>query len=313
MLRLIGRRLLVSVPLLFITSILVFALGSVVPGDAALVYFGGVATPEQLEVLRGKLGLSDPFWLQYWRWLSGLLHGSLGTSIFGSGDVLAAIAQRAGVSFAIIIGSVVTCGILGISLGVFSAVRGGRIARVLDVLAIATFGFPTFWLAVLLVFVFALKIRWFPVSGYTPPSDDVALWLKGLVLPIAALALHSVVVVARQTRDAMLDALSQPFVRSLRAWGVGERSIIWRHVLRNAAIPVVTVIGLQFIHLLGGSVVVENVFALPGLGSLLVLGVQRHDIPMVQGVTVVFTGVVVVTNLLLDLLYGWLNPRVRVS
>jgi peptide/nickel transport system permease protein len=199
-----------------------------------------------------------------------------------------------------------------VGLGVLSAARGGWLGRLVDVLALIGLGLPSFWLGLVLVTLFAVTIRLLPATGYVPLEASPADWARSLVLPVTTLALHGVAVFARQTRDAMLEALSRDFVRALRANGAAEASIVLRHGLRNAAIPVVTVIGLVFVYLLSGTVLVEAVFAMPGLGGLAVQATTQHDLPMIQGVVLVFTLVVVAVNLAVDLAYGWLDPRVRV-
>lgn len=313
MLRLVIRRLLISVPLVFIVSALTFVLLAFVPGDAALAFFGGTGTPQELAALRHRLGLDLPVWEQYGNWLAAALHGSLGTSMFGNGDVVPALNARLPVTVSLVVGAVLTSAVFGIALGVASAVRGGALGKAIDVLSVTTFGIPNFWLSALLVAGLAVAVRIFPATGYVDPSNSVVEWARSLVLPVTALSLHGVAVVAKQTRDSMLDVLGRDFIRNLRAAGIGERSIIWKHALRNASIPVVTVLGLMFVGLFGGTVTVETVFALPGIGSLAVLATQRHDIPIVQGVAIYFTLVVIAVNLLLDVVYGWLNPKVHVA
>jgi peptide/nickel transport system permease protein len=212
----------------------------------------------------------------------------------------------------LIFGAVLVTAIVGIVLGVASATRGGLLGRMIDVVSITAFGMPGFWLASLLVLVLAVKWPIFPATGYVQPSDSITGWLHSLVLPVMTLALLGMAVVARQTRDAVSDVLQRDFIRNLRAAGVPERSVIWKHALRNAALPIVTVLGLQFVGLLGGTIVVEAVFGLPGMGSLVILATQRHDIPVIQGVAIYFTLIVIFVNLTLDIAYGLLNPKVRV-
>jgi peptide/nickel transport system permease protein len=311
MLRLIRHRLMLSVPLVFVVSALTFVLLRLVPGDPARSYLGTIATPEQIATLRHQLGVDRPLLDQYWSWVSGAVHGDLGQSLFG-GDVATLLNASLGVTMSLIFGAVFVTALLGITLGVASAVRGGAVGRTIDVVSIAAFGIPAFWLASLLVRGLAVSVPLFPATGYVRPSDSFTGWLHSIALPVLTLALLGMAVVARQTRDAVSDVLQRDFIRNLRAAGVPERSVIWKHALRNAALPIVTVLGLQFVGLLGGTIVVEVVFGLPGMGSLVILATQRHDIPMIQGVAIYFTLIVVLVNLVLDISYGLLNPKVRV-
>lgn len=312
--RLVLRRLALSIPLLFLVSALTFFLLALVPGDAALIFFGsGGGTPEQVSALREQLGLNQPIWVQYAHWLGGALRGDFGTSLFGSGDVLPALNRRLAVTLSLVVCAVGLSAVMGVPLGVVSARRVGWLGRAIDTLSLATFGMPSFWTASLLVVAFAVAVPVFPATGYVTPGESVLGWIRSLALPVIALALHGTAVVAKQTRDAMHDVLQRGFVRNLRANGISERSIVWKHALRNAGLPIVTVLGLQFVGLLGGSVAIETVFALPGIGSLLVLSAERHDVPMIQGIAVYFTLIVVIVNLGLDVFYGWLDPKVRVT
>ncbi len=189
--------------------------------------------------------------------------------------------------------------------------RRGVLGRFTDVLSLGGLAVPAFWLGLVLVSVFAVKLRWFPANGYTPFSAGPSAWLKSITLPILALFVGGVATVAKQTRNAMSEVLDSEFIRNLRANGLPRRSIIFRHALRNAAIPVVTILGLGFVGLLGGTIFIEQLFVLPGIGSLAVSSVQSHDLPVVQGVVIYFVLIVVLVNLLIDLLYGWLNPKAR--
>jgi peptide/nickel transport system permease protein len=200
-----------------------------------------------------------------------------------------------------------------VALGIASAMRRGLLARLVDTISLLGLALPNFWVALVLVAVFAIGLRWLPAIGYVQPSDSLWGWLRSLLLPIVVLAAPAIGLVAQQTRNAMLEVVEKPFMRTLRAGGVGRRSLIYRHALRNAAIPIITVVGLNFIGLLGGTVIAETVFALPGLGGLAVQATSRHDLPIIQGIVLYFTVIVVVVNILVDLAYAWLNPRIRVS
>jgi peptide/nickel transport system permease protein len=311
MVRLIVRRLLMSVPLVFIVSVLTFVLLALTPGDPAIALLGPDAPPSSLAHLREQLGLHDPLYTRYWDWLSSALHGDLGASLFTGQPVTDALEQRLPVTLSLILGATLLTTLIGVGLGVLAALRQGVSGRAIDVLSLLGLAIPNYWLALGLVAVFAVSWRVLPATGYVPLTESPADWARTMVLPVTVLAVAGISVLAKQTRNAMLDVLSSDFIMTLRARGVPERSIVFKHGLRNAAIPVVTIMGLQIVAMLSGTVIVESVFALPGLGSLTVQGTLQHDIPVVQGAVVCFTLIVVLVNLLVDLVYGWLNPRAR--
>ncbi|MTD52733.1 ABC transporter permease [Amycolatopsis pithecellobii] len=312
--RLIRRRLLLSVPLVLVVSILTFVLQSLTPGDAARTILGTDFDPAQYAMLRQKLGLDEPLWERYWNWLQQLFHGSLGDSLFSGQAVTEALNERLGVTLSLIVATVLLAGMTGIGLGVLSATRrNGLLARTVDVLSLVGEALPSFWVGLLLIAGFAVLWQIFPATGYIAPADSIGGWAWSLVLPVVTLSLGAVAVIAKQTRDSMMDILDREFVSALRARGIAESSIVFRHALRAAAIPVVTVLGLLFVHLLSGTVLVETVFGLPGLGGLAVQATTQHDMPMIQGAAVYFTLIVVVVNLLIDITYGWLNPKARTS
>jgi peptide/nickel transport system permease protein len=310
---LIGRRILMSIPLVLLVSLLSFLLEAIAPGDTARTILGNQFTPERYRELRRELGLDQPVLQQYWDWLGDAIHGDLGRSTLNGLEVSDEIWRRLPVTLSLIVGATVVSGLVGVALGLVSGVRGGRVGRVVDALSLVGAGVPSFWLGLVLVALLAVRWRIFPATGYAPIADGVFSWLRSLALPVSTLAVAGVAVIAKQTRDATSDVLQRPFVRSLRANGASEASVIFRHVLRNAAMPVVTVVGLVFVGLLTGTVLVESVFAMPGLGGLAVQAATRHDLPMLQGVAITFALFVVVVNLLIDVAYGWLNPKVRVG
>jgi len=301
-----------AVPLLFVVSALTFVLVSLTPGNAAEEILGTSASPAEYAALNRALGLNLPIYEQYWNWLRHALTGNLGQSIFTAQPVTQAIGQRLPVTLSLLVGALIVSVVIGIGLGVFSALRGGAVGRAVDALALIGFSLPAFWLGAELIVIFAVWRNWFPATGYVPFADSPAGWLHSLVLPVAALSLYGIAATAKQTREAMLDVLASEYIRMARANGIPRRALVFRHALRNAAIPVVTVLGLQAVGLLGGTVLVENVFALPGLGSLMVTAATQHDLPVVAGMVVYFTLMVVAINLVVDLAYIWLNPRVRV-
>ncbi|TNC26394.1 ABC transporter permease [Amycolatopsis alkalitolerans] len=313
LLRVIARRVLIAVPLLLIISMLSFVLVSLIPGDAARAILGTQGTEEQYQALRHSLGLDLPLYQQYWQWLTHAVHGDLGSSLFSGQTVSEAISQRLPVTLSLMFGVLLVSLLVGVSLGVFSAVRGGVLGRTVDALGLVGFALPNFWVGAMLIVVFAVALRWLPATGYVPFFQSPSQWLQSLILPVFALALHGITAVAKQTREAMLDVLSSDYIRMARANGVHYRSIVSVNAMKNGSIRVVTILGLQAVGLLGGTVVVENVFALPGLGGLAVDSTAQHDLPVIQGIVIYFTGIVVVINLIVDIAYTWLNPKVRTS
>jgi len=313
MMRVAVRRLLTGVVLLFVVSGVSFILLALTPGDAARAIVGIDASHSEYERVRQQLGLDLPLPDQYWRWLWQAVHGNFGASVVTQQPVREAIDQRLSVTASLIVGSLLVILVLGVAFGVFSAVRGGVAGKLVDAFALGAFAVPAFWLGEVLITVFAVKLHWLPAIGYVPFAQSPMGWLESLVLPVLALAAGGVAAIARQTREAMLEALGSEYVRMARATGISRGSILFRHAFRNAALRVVTVLGWIFVGLLGGTVFVESVFGLPGMGGLAVTAATDHDVPLIQGVVVYFTLLVVVVNALIDLLYRWLDPRLRVG
>ena len=309
MVRMAAIRLLWSVPLLFVVSALTFVLAALTPGDAARTILGTNTDPAAYARIRSELHLDRPLLNQYVDWLGHAVRGDLGSSLFTGQSVTSVLNSRLEVSLSLILGATLACGVLGIGLGVLSALRGGLLARAIDAGAMVGMSVPTPWLGLVLVLLFAIQFRVLPATGYTTLEASPSQWVRALVLPIACLAAGGVALIARQTRGAMLDVFRRDYVRALRAAGLPARRVVLRHVLKNAAVPIVTTMGLLVIGLLGGSVVVEQVFALPGLGQQAVAATAQHDLPVLEGVVVYFTLLVVVFNLATDLMNGWLNPR----
>ncbi|MFI1391232.1 ABC transporter permease [Streptomyces griseoaurantiacus] len=313
MLRLIGNRIATSIPLLLIVTLIVFVLQAFVPGDAARTILGENANPQTVAALRDQLGLNEPLVSRYGDWLAGALHGDLGTSIISGVDVMSSLDTRLGVTLSLLVPSMLLSAVAGIALGFASAVRGGFLGRVIDVVSLLGFALPSFWIALLLVAALAERANLLPATGYTPFAESPGDWLRSIVLPVIVLSLHGITAVAKQTRDSVAEVLEADYVRFLRANGVGTTSLLLRHVLRNAAIPVVTSLGLVSIGMLSGAVFIENVFVLPGLGTLATQATLDHDVPVILGVGVVLTLAVIVVNLLIDIAYGLLNPKVRAA
>jgi peptide/nickel transport system permease protein len=307
------RRLVLAVPLLLVVSVLSFVIVSLTPGNVAQEILGTNAPPESYAQLRRELGLNLPLYEQYWHWFEHAIHGNMGESLFSGQPVTQLIGERLPVTLSLIGLSLLAILVIGVGLGVFSAVRGGVAGRLVDTVSLVGFALPSFWAGAVLIAIFAVILRWLPATGYAPLTQSPSQWTRSLVLPVVALSMNGVAAVAKQTREAMLDVLGSEYVRMARANGIPERSIVLRHALKNAAIRTVTILGIQAVGLLGGTVLVESVFALPGLGGLAVTAATEHDLPTVQGLVVYFTLIVVVVNLLIDLSYTWLSPRVRLQ
>jgi peptide/nickel transport system permease protein len=308
---LIGRRLALSIPLLLIVPTATFLLAALIPGDVTRTILGADASQAQYEQLRRSLGLNEPLVVRYWAWLGHAVHGNLGISLFWQQPVTSLLDSRLQVTLSLVIGSTALAAVSGMILGTLAALHAGVLGRAVDAIAVAGLAIPNFFLGLLLIAWFAVTLRVFPATGYVPLTQSPGGWIRSLVLPVVTLAVPGIAVIAKQTRDAMRDVLGRPFIRTLQAAGLPRRSIIGKHAMRNAAIPVVTVTGLIFIGSLSGTVLVESVFALPGLGGLAVQATSQHDLPLIQGVAVYFTVIVICVNLLVDLTYSWLDPRVR--
>lgn len=311
MLTLILGRLLWSVPLLLGVTLLTFVMLNLTGGDVAREILGASASPASVDALRASLGLDQPWYVQYWSWLADAVRGDLGASIISKQDVIGLLNQRLGPTISIVILGTLASTALGVGLGVWGATRGRATSSIVDAVAMLGFAIPNFWFGIMLIAVFAIAIPLFPATGYVSLTTDPAGWASSLVLPVAALALGGITLIAKQTRDAMRDTLAQPYVDALRADGWSERRIVYRHALRNAAVPVLTAVGVFFISMLGGAVFVETIFALPGLGRIAVTATETNDIPLVLGVTVYFCIGTVIINMIVDVAYGLLNPKVR--
>jgi peptide/nickel transport system permease protein len=313
--RLVFRRLLSVIPLLLVVSFGIFVLLALVPGDPAVTLAGGLnATPQSIARVRAQLHLNDPLLVQYWHWLTQVLHGNLGTSLSTNQPVAHQIATRLPVTLDLVLASAIVALVVGIPLGIISGVRpGGSLdtgARTFSTMGLAV---PSFWLAVILVSVFAVHWRIFPPTGYTDLTASFSGWLKDIVLPAVTLGLLLAASIARQLRAALIDTLDTPYVRTAWAKGGTRRSVLLRHGLKNASMPVITVLGIQIGYLLGGDVIVEQIFSIPGLGSYMLNGIADKDLPVVQGVTLVFVLVQLFMSLTVDISYGYLNPKVRVA
>lgn len=313
MVRLVLQRLAWSIPSLAVASALTFVLARFAPGDAARVSLGTNTDPDAYAQVRVELGLDESLFSRYISWVGDALQGDLGQSLFTKQEVVTLLNSRLSVTLTLIIGATLLAALLGVGIGLIGAIRGGVAGRVADAFAMVGMSVPTFWLGLLLILVFAVKLPILPATGFVPFAEDPAGWLRSLVLPVFALALGGIAVIAKQTRGAVVDAMGQEYIRALRANGLPARRVILRHCLKNAAVPVTTVVGLVMIGLLGGTVLVEQVFGLPGMGQLAVSATAQHDLPVMAGVVVYYTLFVIASNLLNDVAYGWLSPRVETA
>ena len=313
MLRLLTQRVLLAIPLLFVVCAGTFLLIELLPGDAAQALAGQTSSDEQIQQLRESLGLDQPLLTRLWEWIDGALHGDLGLSQTYGLPVTEIMNSRLSVTLSLVVGTTLVAAVLGVALGIAGALHVGPVGRFVDGLSLAGLAVPSFFLGLLLVSWLAISIPVFPATGYVPFSTSPTEWFRSLVLPVVTLALPGVAVIAKQTRDSILETMTRPFVRTLRASGVTRRSILYKHVLRNASVSVLTVVGLVFVGALGGTVIVESVFALPGLGGLAVEATLKNDVPIMQGVVLYFTVIVIIVNLLVDVAYAALDPRIRAS
>ena len=312
MLRLVAVRLTHAVPVLLIIAVLAFLLMQLLPGDPAVLMAGDGASAEAIQQIRERLQLDRPIWEQLVSWVAHLLSGDLGTSLTLNQTVVSAVAERLPVSLSLAVVSIAITVPVGILLGVIAAAARDSWIDV-AVMAIALLGVsvPSFWIAILSVILFSVTLGWLPSAGYVPLSDGVLPWLLALLQPAIVLALFQVGFLARMTRSAMLDVLDQDFIRTARAKGVPESRVLWKHGFRNTLIAVLTVVGYIFSLLIGGSVIVEQVFALPGVGRLVVQAVLARDYPLVQGTLLLFGLIFVLINIATDILYIVVDPRVR--
>lgn len=308
----IFRRVLSTLPVMGIVALFVFSLLYIAPGDPAAVIAGDQASPADVERIRQGLGLDRPFLVQFGTWLWQILHGNLGTSIFTNMPVSAMIAQRIEPTFSLMAITLVLTILVAVPLGVAAAWKAGSwVDRTIMAFAVFAFSLPVFVVGYVLAFVFALHFEWLPVQGYTPLAAGLWPWLQNLILPALALGSVYIALIARITRASMLEVLQQDYVRTARAKGLGQRNILFVHALKNAAVPIVTVIGIGIALLIGGAVVTESVFAIPGLGRLTVDAILRRDYPVIQGIVLLFSFVYVLVNLLVDVTYTLVDPRIR--
>ena len=306
------RRLVATIPVMGVVAIAVFALLHVTPGDPAVIIAGDYATTDDIARIRARLGLDQPFHAQVAIWLGRIVRGDLGTSIFSGLPVSTLIGQRAATTIWLTLFAMLISVGIGVPIGVVAAWRKGSwLDRLVMVFAVSGFSMPTFWLGFILVYVFAITAGWLPVQGYYPLATGLWPFLSHLILPGFTLSVVYMALIARMTRASMLGVLDEDYIRTAFAKGLAPRNVLVRHALKNASLPVVTIIGLGFALLIGGAVVTESVFAIPGLGRLTVDAILRRDYPVIQGVVLLFSFVYVLVNLGIDLLYTVIDPRIR--
>jgi peptide/nickel transport system permease protein len=312
MLSYILRRILSTLPVMGIVAMFVFSLLYITPGDPAAVIAGDQASPADVERIRQGLGLDRPFLVQFGTWLWGILHGDLGTSIFTNLPVASLIAQRIEPTLSLMAITLVLTILIAVPLGVVAAWKAGSwVDRSIMAFAVFAFSLPVFVVGYVLAYVFALQFEWLPVQGYTPLARGLWPWLQNLILPAITLGSVYIALIARITRASMLEVLQQDYIRTARAKGLDQRRILFVHALKNAAVPIVTVIGIGVALLIGGAVVAESVFAIPGLGRLTIDAILRRDYPVIQGIVLLFSFVYVLVNLLVDVTYTLVDPRIR--
>ena len=310
----LARRLLHLGPVLLGVSLIVFLVLHLAPGDPAEVMLGANANKEDLARLRTQLGLDQPLYVQYLTWISHVARGDLGRSLWMKRPVLGEVLERFKATLLLTGSALLLSTLGGIALGIASATRANSLLdRLSGVASLFGASMPVFWLGIVLMVIFSLWLGWLPASGMYAPYGGGGLrdLFAHLVLPAVTLAAASVTIIARLTRATMLETLGQDYVRTARAKGLGERTVVWRHALKNALIPIVTVVGVQAGYLLGGAVLTETVFAWPGVGTLVVQGILARDMPLVQGGVLVIALSFVLVNLAVDTLYAWLDPRIK--
>lgn len=315
MLGLIGRRLLIAIPLLLVMSFLVFSLVALIPGDPAVTLAGGGgASPDTIRQIRADLHLDDPFFVRYFTWLGHAVRFDFGDSLYSHQPVATELATRIPATVNLAVAVFVLIVPIALALGIAGGLRpGGVLDRAMMVLTSVALSMPPFWIALVLVSVFAINLRWLPPFGYVALGDDPVGWLRSIILPAVAIALAALSILSRQVRAGLSDTMQSAFVRTAWAKGGNARQVVVGHALKNSAIPAVTVLGLQVGSILGGTVIIEQIFSIPGIGKYMLEAVGNKDLPVIQAVTLLFVVANVAANLAVDIAYGYLNPKVRAS
>jgi len=306
------RRVLAAIPVMGVVALFVFLLLRLTPGDPAAILAGDNATPEQLERIRVSLGLHEPIYIQFFTWINKLLHGDLGVSLISNVPVLTMIGQRIEPSISIALSTIILSILIAVPLGVIAAWKHGTwIDRLVMALSVLGFSVPVFVIGYVLIEIFAIDLRWLPVQGFKSINSGLGPFVERLILPTLTLSFIYVALIARMTRASMLNVMDEDYIRTARAKGIGEMAVLLRHGLRNAAVPVITVIGTGFALLISGVVVTESVFNLPGIGRLTVDAVLARDYPVIQAMILLTSLIYVTVNLLIDVAYTLLDPRIR--
>ena len=311
----IARRLLTVVPLVLLISLFVFSLSFIIPGDTARNLAGGLhASPGQGVKIRQQLGLNKPVIVQYWRWFTHALHGNLGLSLYDKTSVSHAIVQRFPITLSMALGALVVIVLLGVPAGIAAGTHpGGVIDRMVTFGTSIALAVPDFWLSIVLVILFAVKVHLLPSIGYVSLTKSPFQWARHLLLAWIAMGIGGAAPLARQLRGSMIDVLDQDYLRTASAKGLRQRTILFKHALKNAAIAPVTILGIQFAYLLGGTVIIEGIFSIPGLGDYFEKALLIKDLPVIQGVILVIALTFILLNLVVDVLYAYINPKVRLG
>ena len=311
MLLYIIKRLFGSIPVLLVVATIAFLLIHITPGDPARMIRGEYASEESIEQLREQLGLNEPLHIQFVQWLSRAVQGDLGDSLFLHRPVLTAIFERIEPTLTLVAFSFLVAVLIGVPLGVFAATRyNSMLDHTLMTISLLGMSMPSFWLGLNLILIFSVSLGWFAVAGYAPISEGLLGFLRHIFLPAFALGFSQAALVARMTRTSMLEVLRMDYIRTARAKGVKESQVVYKHALRNALIPIITVLGVIITIMFGGAVVIETVFGIPGSGRLIIGSVLRRDYPTIQGAMIVIALACVLINLLVDIIYTWIDPRV---
>jgi peptide/nickel transport system permease protein len=312
MLNYILRRIIQTLVLLVLLSLIAFSLVEIMPGDPASAILGNTATREQILELREEMGLDQPFMVRYGNWLWDIVHGDIGWSYMYSEKISFLIAQRLPITMYLSLLAIVLSVILGVTSGIYCAIRrNGFLDQIISVSANIGISAPSFWLGILGILVFGLTLKWLPIQGWTSPFDDFVMSTKQAVMPVILMAIPGIAVMTRQTRSSMLEVIRQDYIRTAWSKGLTERMVVSRHALKNGLIPVVTLLGMHLRVLVGGSVLVETVFNIPGMGRLLVAAAFNKDFMVVQAGVLIIGLIVCLANLLVDISYGWIDPRIK--
>jgi peptide/nickel transport system permease protein len=318
MITFIIRRIILALIVLVIVTLIIFMAMRILPGDPIYMIMtrGDMdkVTMEQIDEIRHELGLDRSLIVQYGSWFSGVLRGDLGMSIIQRQPVMKEIVRRVPITLNLSILALLVAVIIGIPAGAICALRRGTwVDTVVTILANTGITIPVFWLGVMLIYIFSLQLNWLPVQGYTSPLVDLGKNIRQIIMPVFCLSIFAIASITRQTRSSMLEVMRQDYIRTAWSKGLRERSVVTRHALKNGLIPVVTLLGMSLSHIIGGSVLIETVYNIPGMGRMAVNAVFSHDYPVVQGFILLIAMTVLTVNLIVDLSYGWLDPRIRYS